>query len=400
MAEFVMPKLGADMSAGTLVAWHKKPGDPVRRGEIVAEVETEKGVIDVEIFATGTIDKLLVEPGAHVPIGTPLAIVIEEGVTEEPRVAPAAPYPSAIERPSVPLPAAVIAVAPAALTGVTPEASRLRISPAARELARKLGVDPTAIQGTGRGGAISREDIERAAAAKTAAQPTPRHVEADRFTRLRQTIAAAMSRSKREIPHYYLSTTIDMHKATTWLAEQNLKRPITERLLPGVLLLKAVALALREVSELNALWTGDRAVPSDKIHIGVAISLRQGGLVAPAIHDTDHLSLDELMQKLKDLVQRTRAGSLRSSELSDPTITVTSMGEQGVESVFGIVYPPQVAIVGFGKIMDRPWVVDGQVVPRPLVTASLSADHRVSDGHRGARFLAAVERLLQEPGSL
>ena len=217
---------------------------------------------------------------------------------------------------------------------------------------------------------------------------------------MRQTIAAAMARSKREIPHYYLSTTIDMGRAMTWLKEANLKRPVTDRLLYGVLLIKAVALALRQVPELNALWKENAAIQSPDIHVGVAISIRQGGLVAPAIHNTDKRSLGELMSSFQDVVKRARAGTLRSSELSDPTITVTSMGEQGVETVFGVIYPPQVALVGFGKVVDRPWVIEGQVVSRPVLTASLSADHRVTDGHRGGVFLSAIDRLLQEPGQL
>ncbi|HSN04260.1 MAG TPA: 2-oxo acid dehydrogenase subunit E2, partial [Nitrospira sp.] len=205
---------------------------------------------------------------------------------------------------------------------------------------------------------------------------------------------------KREIPHYYLSTTIDMGRALTWLKEENLKRPVTGRLLSAVLLMKAVALALREVPELNALWKDNAAIQSPDIHVGVAVSLRQGGLVAPAIHHTDKRSLGELMNSVQDVVKRARAGTLRSSELSDPTITVTSLGEQGVDTVFGVIYPPQVALVGFGKVAERPWVVDGQVVSRPVVTASLSADHRVTDGHRGGVFLSIVDRLLQEPGQL
>jgi pyruvate dehydrogenase E2 component (dihydrolipoamide acetyltransferase) len=385
MAEFLMPKLGADMTAGTLVAWHKKPGDVVHRGDVVAEVETDKGVIDVEIFADGVLEKLLVEPGETVPVGTPLAIVRGEGAAPSPAPPATKPAPPAAAPTPTPTPR------PAG------DLSRLRISPSARQLARKLGVDPSTVQGTGPGGAITREDIERAATKAPAAPAAPA---ADRLARMRQAIAAAMSRSKREIPHFYLSTTIDLHRAMTWLAEENARRPVTERLLHGVLFLKAVALALRRFPELNALWTGDRATHSEAVHVGVAIALRQGGLVAPALHDTDRKSLDELMQKFRDLVNRARAGSLRSSELSDPTITVTSLGEQGVEAVFGVIYPPQVAIVGFGKVVERPWVVDGQVVPRAVVTASLSADHRVTDGHRGARFLAAVDRLLQEPEKL
>jgi pyruvate dehydrogenase E2 component (dihydrolipoamide acetyltransferase) len=191
-----------------------------------------------------------------------------------------------------------------------------------------------------------------------------------------------------------------MHRALAWLAGENLKRPVTERLLAGLVLVKAVALALREFPELNGVWRGDRFEPSPAIHVGVAIALRGGGLVAPALHDTDHQSLSDLMRAFRDLVQRARSGGLRSSELSYPTITVTSLGEQGVEAVFPIVYPPQVAIVGFGTIGERPWVVDGAVVARPLVTASLAADHRVSDGHRGALFLAGVARILQTPERL
>jgi pyruvate dehydrogenase E2 component (dihydrolipoamide acetyltransferase) len=217
---------------------------------------------------------------------------------------------------------------------------------------------------------------------------------------MRQTIAAAMARSKREIPHYYLSTIIDMGRAMTWLKEENLKRPVTDRLLYGVLLIKAVALGLRQVPELNALWKDNAAVEKSDIHVGVAVSLRQGGLIAPAIHDTDKRSLSELMSNFQDVVKRARAGTLRSSELSDSTITVTSLGEQGVETVFGVIYPPQVALVGFGKVVERPWVVEGRVVSRLVVTATLSADHRVTDGRRGGLFLATIDRLLQEPSQL
>jgi pyruvate dehydrogenase E2 component (dihydrolipoamide acetyltransferase) len=217
---------------------------------------------------------------------------------------------------------------------------------------------------------------------------------------MRQAIAAAMSRSNREIPHYYLATTIDLQAALEWLAKENERRSVTERLLYGVLLLKATALALREVPELNAFWLDNRPVPQPSIHLGVAISLRGGGLIAPALHDTDSKSLQELMHELRDLVARVRTGGLRSSELADATITVTSLGEQGVETVYGVIYPPQVALVGFGKVVERPWCIHEQIVKRPVVTATLAGDHRSTDGHRGSVFLAAVERLLQEPDKL
>jgi pyruvate dehydrogenase E2 component (dihydrolipoamide acetyltransferase) len=403
MAEFVMPTLGADMSAGTLVAWHKKPGDSVTRGEIIAEVETEKAAIDVEVFTSGTIEKLLVQPGEKVPVGTVLAIIREEGKPATPPQPPPIAAQAAGEtlagrlQPSPPL-------APAADHTAPPTPGRLRISPSARQLATELGIDTARVKGTGPEGAITRADVEQAAARAAVTPPSVppagSQVAGDRQTRMRQTIAAAMTRSKREIPHYYLSTTIDMSRTLAWLQDENTKRPIADRLLYGVVLIKAVAMALKEVPELNAIWKEERAVQSDAIHVGVAISLRQGGLLAPALRHTDQQPLDELMRNFRDLVTRARAGSLRSSELSDPTITVTSLGEQGVETVFGVIYPPQVALVGLGKVVERPWVADGTIVPRRILNATLSADHRVSDGHRGGIFLAAVDRLLQEPSRL
>jgi len=376
MAEFVMPALGADMRAGTLLEWQKHPGDTVERGDIIAVVHTDKADVEVETFTTGVLEKLLVEPGAKVPVGTPLAVIREEGRAEAAEHVP----------------------------GVAPK--RLLISPSARQLAAELGVDLATIGGSGPTGRIQRKDVEQAAQRRKAgpppSPPTPRPapVAEDRQTAMRRAIAAAMVRSKREIPHFYLSTTIDMSSAVRWLSEENLKRDVPDRLLHGVLLVKAVARALREFPELNATWQEEQVVPSEAVHVGVAVWLRGGGLVAPAIHDADTLSVDDLMRALRDLTSRARAGTLRSSELSDPTITVTSFGERGVESLFGVIFPPQVAIVGFGKMIERPWISEGQILPCPLVTATVSADHRVTDGHRAGLFLASIDRLLQEPEEL
>jgi len=381
-----MPTLGADMTVGTLLAWMKKPGDEVKRGEIIAEVDTDKGVIEVEVFTSGIIEKLLIEPGAEVPVGTVLAIIREPGQVPGAEVSTAtAPSPAEASKP--------VAVSPSQVE------RRVPISPAAKKLATELGVDISRVTGTGSGGRIQRVDIERAAFAKPSGVVV-RDAADERQERMRRTIAAAMARSKREIPHYYLSTTINMSNAMAWLAEENLKRPVVDRLLFGVLLIKAVALALHEVPELNSVWKDEKLNLCTEINVGVAISLRQGGLVAPALLGTDKQNIDELMKTFRDLVKRARAGSLRSSELSEPTITVTSLGERGAESVFGIIYPPQVAIIGFGRPMEWPRTLDGQIVLRPAIKATLSADHRVSDGHRGSLFLAAVDRLLQEPGKL
>lgn len=217
---------------------------------------------------------------------------------------------------------------------------------------------------------------------------------------MRGAIAAAMSRSKREIPHYYLSTDLDLGRALAWLEAENAKRKVADRLLPAALLLKATALAIHEVPEVNGTFHDGRFTQGATVNLGVAISLRTGGLIAPALLDAQTLSLTDLMIRLTDLVTRARATQLRSSELGTATITVSNLGDQGVGVVFPVIHPPQVAMVGFGRIQQRPWVVEGQVVPRPIVTASLAADHRVSDGHRGGRFLGALEKLLQQPERL
>lgn len=390
-----MPSLGADMEAGTLVKWRVQPGTPVQRGDIVAVVETDKGAIELEIFQKGTVERLLVPEGVKVPVGTPLALMSANGAAPEAPAAPAAPAP--------PAPAAAPAVVLPAL--FRPAAGRVRASPLARRLAEALGVDLATLQGTGPGGVIEKADVERAAAGRAAAAASAPAAAAAipaaaPQAAVRRAIAAVMARSKREIPHYYLATDIELQRAMSWLSAENLKRPVTDRLLPAALLLKAVALAVREVPEMNGLYVDGAFRPSEAVHLGVAIALRGGGLVAPAIHDAGTLSLEALMAALRDLVNRARRGVLRSSEVADPTLTVTSLGEGSASAVFGVIYAPQVALVGFGTIAERPWAVGGLLGVRPVVTASLSADHRVSDGHRGGRFLAAIGRLLQEPEKL
>jgi pyruvate dehydrogenase E2 component (dihydrolipoamide acetyltransferase) len=372
MIEFKLPSLGADMDEGRLLEWKIAPGQAVKRGDIVAVVDTSKAAVEIESWQEGTLFELLVEPGEKIPVGTVMATLLTAGESADtaPRHA----------RPAVP-----------AHMPATP-GLRKPASPAARKRARELDIDVEQVAGTGPHGAVTIEDVDKAAAAS--AMPP------DRKAEMRKAIGAAMARSKREIPHYYLAESITMHNALEWLARQNAARPVTERVLAGALQLKAVALALRELPQLNGFWRGGAFVPGPGIHIGVAISIRQGGLIAPALHDADRKTIPELMAALTDLVQRARAGSLKSSEMSDPTVTVTNLGEQGVESVFGIIYPPQVALVGFGRIVERPWAEGGAVRVMPVVTATLSGDHRVTDGHTGARFLAALREFLQKPEEL
>ncbi|TQJ37520.1 2-oxo acid dehydrogenase subunit E2 [Streptomyces sp. NBC_00080] len=458
MAEFTMPSLGADMDEGTLLEWLVGPGDPVHKGDPVAVVETAKSTIEVECFETGTMAELLVEPGATVPVGTPLALIGASAKkpekAEKRRAARRAPKKGEPAKPPSPPPEPATAQAPVPTTarqGVHTEAGplvrhlaeqsgvgletllgsgpggrvtrtdveeaaaarqlRLRVTPLARRLAAERGVDLATVRGTGKDSAVRAADVRQAAPGPATeapsahvgaptVRPSAERLSGDRGTARRRAIAGLMSRANRDIPHYYLSTTVDMAAAMDWLHEHNRRSPIGERLLPAALLLKAAARAARDVPELNGSWTDDHFTAGEGVHLGVAVSLRGGGLVAPALHHADTLPLPQLMTALKDVVTRARTGRLRGSEVSDATITVTNLGDQGVETVFGVIYPPQVALVGFGRVVDRPCAVEGMLGVRPVVTATLSADHRATDGAVGARYLTAVTHLLQNPEQL
>ncbi|MFO0232152.1 MAG: dihydrolipoamide acetyltransferase family protein [Burkholderiales bacterium] len=471
---FELPSLGADMDEGTLLEWRVRPGDTLRKGQVVAVVDTSKAAVDVEVWHEGVVEALLVEPGTTIQVGAPMmrlgdakrpagASVPPTGAAQAAVAAraPASQAAGAAIAAVSTAPGPAVATSPARTADTTGAAERASgttphrppsagellafarhpVSPAARKRGRELDVDVETLEGTGPHGAVTVPDVERAAtarAAKGAAAPAapaapgapgggptagaapavpasraavPPHpptaagafLPADAAARqaaMRASIAAAMTRSKREIPHSYLAETIPMGIALDWLRRRNESVGVAERVLPAALLLKAAAVSIARVPELNGTMRDGRFEPSAAVHAGVAISMRGGGVVAPAIHDVQGKPLATLMRDLADLVRRARAGSLRSSEMSDPTITVTQLGDQGVESVFGVIYPPQVAIVGFGAVVERPWVRDGFVGPMPVVTATLSADHRVSDGHRGALYLAELRERLQRPETL
>ena len=380
-----MPSLGSGMEAGTLVEWLKGPGDAVQRGDIIAVVETDKGAIEVEIFESGKLDSILVPEGAKVPVGTPLATITAEGEAKPAAPAPPPPPPASSAEPAQ-------QVAPPA--AVPPATPGLRASPAARRLAAERAVDLADLKGSGPGGAVVLADVAGAASI-----PQRRRPGID-LAQMRRAIAAAMARSKRDIPHYYLSHSFDVGAAQHFVEHYNAERLPADRILFAALLIRATAVALRDSPEFNGFHDGEAFQPSEAIHIGFAIALRGGGLAAPAIHDTDKLALPELMTKLRDLVGRVRRGGFRSSEISDPTVTISSLGERGVDALLPVIYPPQVAIIGFGTVRPQPWVVDKRIKPRPVLTATLAADHRVSDGHRGALLLARIAELLQEPASL
>jgi pyruvate dehydrogenase E2 component (dihydrolipoamide acetyltransferase) len=279
--------------------------------------------------------------------------------------------------------------------GQEPETPHPHATPLARRIAETHSLDLSSVKGTGPHGTITRDDVE-----PLVPEAAHRREPEGRQQTMRDAIAAAMARSKREIPHYYLESIADMRRAEAWLAAENGKRPPETRILPVALLLKAVALSARDYPEVNGHWTEDGYHPASAVHVGLAVALRGGGLIAPALRDTDTRPLDELSAAITDVVQRARSGKLRSSEMTDATLTVSSLGERGVETVIGVIYPPQVALVGFGRVVERPWAEDGLLGVRRTVSITLAGDHRVSDGHRGGLFLRRIAHLLTHPEEL
>lgn len=388
--------MGADIEEGKLLEWRIKPGGQVRKGDIIAVVDTTKAAIDLESWEEGEVYELVTQLDDVITVGTRMALFLEAGETKEQAEQWKTAHPFELPEAKKPEAAGDVAAKAARLTGAVP--LQKRVSPAARRRAEALGVDVNTVTGTGPDNAVTIADVE--IAAKRKGEAAPAAAGRDRAKEMRKVIGAAMARSKREIPHYYLSEDIPMQLASAWLTRTNAERDITRRLLMAPLMLKAVALALKKFPQLNGFWRDGEFVPSAAIHVGTAVSLRQGGLIAPAIHDVDQKDLVTLMKELADLVARTRAGSLKSSEMSDATITLTNLGDQGTTAVYGVIYPPQVALVGFGRISERAHIVDGKVAAVPMVTATLSADHRVTDGHLGALFLNHVRTLLQSPETL
>lgn len=429
MGIFKMPSLGADMEAGTLMAWKVKEGDTVKKDQVIAEVESDKGVIEVEVFEDGVIDKLLVPPGTKCAVGTPIALIRAEGETSASlqKALESLNEGTETEPAAAPEPEKAQTKAPP-VQEIKPEseesaAHEVHISPAARKRAQELGVDLETLAAKV-AGKIGVDEVEAAAAetaeektpkpseeksepkaqeAGTKAEPapqkkqTPKHGASDS---MRKAIAAAMSRSNAEIPHYYLSTAINMTPALEWLAAQNAKRSIKERILPAALLIRAVVKALEAVPELNGFWKDDALQMSAAISPGIAIARREGGLVTPALLEAQKKDLDATMAGLHDLITRTRSGKLKSSEITQQTIVITNLGDLGVDEVQGVIYPPQVALVGFGRIADAPWAEGDALAVRKVVRATLAGDHRATDGRTGAQFLNKLSEFLQTPEEL
>ena len=381
MTAFRMPSLGADMDEGTLVEWLKKPGDQLKRGDIIAVVETQKGAIEIEVFHDGVLEATHVKSGTRVPVGEVLATI---RTAEEPESAQPVPPEVVAQKPVYAPPAQVAAL-------FTPG---LKITPAASSRAEELGIDIQSVS-PGQDGIIGLKEIE-----SPSAPAKPKSARGINLDEMRKAIAAAMARSKREIPHYYVSSIIDMTAMMEWLATENARRAVPDRLLAAVPIIKACALGLQQVPELNGHFLDDRPMRIAEVKMGIGIAMRGGGLIAPALALPDALSLPEIMQRLSDLVARVRGGRLRSSELTEATVTISNLGDNSADMVLPVIYPPQVAIIGVGQIIARPWVVNDGLAVRKLATFAVAGDHRANDGRSAARFLRLLGEILQKPEML
>ena len=376
------------MDIGTVIEWRVRLGDTVSKGDVVARVETEKADIDVEIWKPGVVTKLLAEVGSAIPVGTPILQLDGEGSdigTAHPPIGDTPVAPVEVQR-RTPHPA----------PSQSPPPGKVLSSPRARTIAQQRGIDLASIDGSGPNGVVIAADVEHLGNTPTDAV-TPEAPRRNPAERMRKVIADRMERSNTDIPHYHLELDVDMDRALTWISAHNEPLDVSKRVLPAALLIRSVAAAAGKVRALNGFWTEEGFESADGVHVAIAVSLRRGGLVTPVIADANTLTVDETMATLSELVSGARSGSMKSSWMAGATITVTNLGDNGADRVAGVIFPPQVALVGFGRIREVPRIIEGQVVPGSIVTVTLSADHRATDGVTGSRFLNKVSQYLQNP---
>ncbi|TCI01994.1 2-oxo acid dehydrogenase subunit E2 [Corallincola luteus] len=403
MKEITMPSFGSDMEQGVLTEWLVKVGDTVKRGDPIAVIETNKGAIELDAYDEGCISELLIKVGQKTPVGQPIAQLSQ--LNDEADLAVISAQRSATKLNDLPgssvankgkqaasqSPCQPLGSASGGKTSVFYPAS-----PAARELAQQHNMPLSAVAGSGPDGAIRLVDVQAALVEKP--KPTPSRSGFDP-QQMRDAIAATVTRSKQQIPHYYLSHTLDITLLEQHLSLLNGEREPLQRILLIAPLLRVIARSLVKYPQLNGHYL-QRFAPSETIDIANAVNLRGGGLVMPVLRDVDHLSVDGLMQQLQALVERAKQGTLKFSDLDAPSFTVSNIGDRGVEAMWGVIYPPQVAIVGLGCPREAVVVEQGKVVIRRVMTVTLSADHRVTDGHYGSRFLTELNKRLQKPEAL
>ncbi len=415
--EVVMPQMGADMTEGTLVRWLKEVGDAIEPGDIIAEIETDKATVELEAFEGGTLRQIDAQPGDVVPVGDVIALLGAADETLPPiehHELSAKPKPRTIAPPAddVASPAATPDASEAPAPSST---SRVRVSPVARRIASDAGIDLADVTGSGPDGRILRRDVEAAIVIRDhhgpAGVPTvepeppppppppadPARVEP--LTRMRAAIARNMTDAKQQQPHYYLAVDVDMTEAMAFRRHINLILDEAQRVSVNDLIVRASALALTHHPKFNASLSDEGIQYHARTDINIGVALDEG-LIAPALLDVSDMPLPRIAEESKALIERARAGRLRAEEYASGTFTITNLGAYGIDTLIGIINAGQSAILGAGTVAERPAVVDGAIVPRQLMTLTLSADHRVTDGAEGARFLADLAAILEHPERL
>ena len=398
----LMPQMGYDMREGTVVRWYKQEGETVNRGEVIADIETDKATVEFEAYTGGVLGRIVAAEGVAVPVGNLIAIITEPGeAVPEPAVAapPAAAEPAPAPTPE---PAAVVAQPAAA----PPADGQVRASPIARRLARERGIDLALLTGTGPNGRVVEQDVldyqpvaETApapAAASAAAAPADSRIE---LSRMRQTIARVTADSKSTAPHFYVTAEIDMGKAMALRRDVNDAAAPENRVSVNDLMVKACALALVAHPKFNSFFRGDHLEVHGAMNIGIAIAL-ETGLILPGVSNCESKTLLQIAAATKDLIDRANNGSLRNEEYSSTTFSISNMGMFDVESFTAIIYPPHAAILAVGSVKEQPVVRDGQLAVGQMMKATLSTDHRVADGAEAAMFLMEIKRVLENPVAL
>jgi pyruvate dehydrogenase E2 component (dihydrolipoamide acetyltransferase) len=421
MAEVInMPKLGFDMAEGTLVRWVKSEGDRIERGEVLAEIETDKATVEVESQASGTILKLLAEEGAVLPIGKPIAVVGESGeevdvdaltggASEESAEAEARPAkePRPAEASAEPAPAKQ---APSS----EPEPSGngypggVKASPVARRLAEEKGLNLNQVAGSGPGGRIVKKDVEAAIEAGPSRAPAgaafsglqlstePRQTERVDVSRLRAAIGRRMTMAKQELPHFYVTTEVDAGPLMDLRRQANELLPDDQKLSVNDFIVKAAALALRQFPNLNASLEGDQIVRHGGINVGIAVAV-EGGLLTVVVREADQKPIASISQESRTMAERARQGKVRPDDVEGSTFTVSNLGMFGVDHFIAIINPPEAAILATGSVRKVPVVEDEQVRIGQRLKVTISADHRVTDGAEAARWLEVFRQMIESP---
>ena len=422
--EVTMPAMGADMTEGTVVKWLKAEGDQISRGDKLAEIETDKTVVEMEAYADGLLRKILLPDGSKVPVGTPLAFIgnaddelpDSDSSTEEPQPeteTEPAPQPepavTAVETEPEPEPQPAPSVAqPQPVPLASAEGTRIKASPIARRLAAEKGYDIAGIPGTGPGGRVTRDDVlgftpQPAFAPSGIDSQTIQPVQIDgsdiELTSMRQAIARVTSRSKTEAPHYYVTSAIDMTDAMSF--RQQLNHELSDsgdRVSVNDLIIKALAQALVKYPKWNTYFKDDHLEGHDSVNIGIAIAL-EAGLIVPALMGVHNMTLVEISKAAKDIGRRARneGGTLTQEELTQGTFATSNLGMFGIDSFAAVIVPPQAGILAVGAVKPTPVVIDDKIVVRQTMNATISADHRVGDGAEAAMLLNAVKDNLEHP---